>query len=112
MVVAIDGPAGAGKSTIARYVASQMGFVYVNSGNLYRAITWEAITHSCIDDIEEIVLLAKTLNLNIDGDRVLNGSEDLSPHLRSDQVESYISLIAKSPELRKVVNDILRNSCS
>ena len=109
MVVAIDGPAGAGKSTIARYVAAQLGLTYVNSGNLYRAITWEAIRRGCIDHIPALITLATQLNFEVDGDRILLEGEDLTPQLRTDIVEARIATIARIPELRDAVNKILQS---
>jgi small subunit ribosomal protein S1 len=109
MVVAIDGPAGAGKSTVARLVASRHGLTYVNSGNLYRAITFEADRRGVGDNPQDVVDMARSLRLVVEGDRVILDGEDLTPGLRTDAVEARIATISRIPDLREVVNGILRD---
>ena len=63
IVVAIDGPAGSGKSTIAKTLAERLGYVYLDTGAMYRAITYLAISKSIIDETDKIIELARNIDL-------------------------------------------------
>lgn len=109
MIVAMDGPAGTGKSTLARLVAERAGFTYVNSGSLYRAVTL-AVLRAGLDiaDQEGITRLAEGLDLDYrDGLLHLNG-ENVESLLRSDQVEAAVARLSAIVPVRHVVNGHLR----
>ncbi len=109
MIVAMDGPAGTGKSTIAKLVAQRLGFTYINSGNLYRAITLASIRMGTgIEDEAGIVRLAGGLALSYRGGALFLGDEPVEPLLRSDEVEALVARLSAIPAVRHVVNDILR----
>ena len=109
MIVAIDGPAGTGKSTVARRVADAAGLFYLNSGNFYRAVTWYVLAnHRDLDDTDSIIRDARSLTLDIrDGNIVANDSP-LTSELRSREVDLHVAKISSIPEIRDVVNRQLR----
>jgi cytidylate kinase len=109
MIVAIDGPAGTGKSSVARHVASAAGLFYLNSGGFYRAVTWAALDRG-VDGGggTELLALSKTLQLEIqDGHLTVNGIPRKS-ELRSQGVDAAVARVSAFPEIRDVVNAHLR----
>jgi cytidylate kinase len=96
MLVAIDGPAGAGKSTVARAVARALGFTYLDSGALYRAVAL-----SGADD-------ASTLDVSFEGERVLLGGEDVSAAIRTPEISQEASRRAADPAVRAALLDTQR----
>lgn len=110
MIVAMDGPAGCGKSTIAKLLSSRLGFVYINSGNIYRAISLAAIERK-IGLGEETSLVACASSLSIDGDAsgsiVLEGRK-LGAELRSAAVDAIVAQVSAIPEIRTIVNVVVR----
>lgn len=110
MVVAIDGPAGAGKSTIARRIAKKLGFVYVNTGAIYRALAFWALRLG-IDpnDIYRLEQLAKEakIELHRDGRVFLNG-EDVSEAIRDLKVSDAASKVSAAPGVRRALLGIQR----
>ena len=115
MLVAIDGPAGTGKSTIAEMLTQKLQgkdgspFTYINSGNLYRAITYGCLeTGVKMDDQEAILAYAKAAKLEyLDGKLYLDGKmvENL---LRSDKIEQHVSPVSAIVPIRHVVNEHIR----
>ncbi|MCX8013571.1 MAG: (d)CMP kinase [Rectinema sp.] len=110
MKVAIDGPAGCGKSTIARMIAESLGFLYMNSGNLYRAVALMALRHS-VDwhDGERLTSFIKQLHFDYraDGAVIVNG-EALSTELRTPEVDAIVAQVSAIPSVREEVNAIIR----
>jgi len=114
VVVAIDGPAGCGKSTIARMVSDRLGFVYINSGNIYRAISLAAIRLGLsLRDTEKIIACAESVRISFDpdGTLVLSGKR-LSAELRSAEVDAIVSQVSAIVAVRDVVNAIVRKAAS
>ena len=105
VVVAIDGPAGAGKSTIARRVAQLLGFAYLDTGAMYRAVTWRALEAGLApDDEDAVVALARGLDLVLAPDgRVTVDGEDVTGHLRTPAVTRAVSVVAAIPAVREVM---------
>ena len=112
-VVAIDGPAASGKSTVAREIARRLGFVYVNSGAMYRALTWyalekigEAIT---ADRVAEVVARAK-IRCEIVGRaaRIIIDDVNPTPHLRDAPVNYHVSQVSAIPQVRSIVDGLMR----
>lgn len=102
-VVAIDGPSGAGKSTVARRLAERLGYAYLDTGAMYRAVTWYLAERGVtkLDDARAlgVVLDAIQLELLPDG-RVLVDGRDVTAALRSREVESRVSQVSALPEVR------------
>ncbi len=107
LVVAIDGPAGSGKSTSAKLVAQKLGYLYIDTGAMYRALTFWAIKNNKIDDPESITELAENavIVLNfIDGNtHVTFNGEKVTPYIRSSEVNSKVSDVSKIESVRKVL---------
>nr|WP_233531120.1 (d)CMP kinase [Paenibacillus alkalitolerans] len=106
--VAIDGPAGAGKSTVARMVAERLGYVYVDTGAMYRAVTLKALREGVPDDERErLTALAEKTDIRLvvhpDGQRVMMDGEDVTEQIRSAEVTSRVSAVAAVPALRSVL---------
>ncbi len=109
MVVAIDGPAGVGKSTVARRAAEMAGFLWLSSGSFYRAITW-AVLRSGVDpaDARAVLEVARGACLEVrDGALVLDGAA-VESNLRSDAVDAWVASHSAIPAVREVVNEQLR----
>ncbi len=98
-IIAIDGPAGAGKSTIAKGVAKALGITRVDTGAIYRALTLEALEKGLLDE-EAIVPLLETLQLRFDGLRILIGDRDVSDLIRTPEVSAQTSRISAFPKIR------------
>lgn len=108
MVVAIDGPAGAGKSTVARRLAVRIGGAYLNTGAMYRAVAWRARRDGVsIHDADGLARLAATheitLQATADGERVLVDGEDVTEQTRSGEVTADVSVVAAHGPLRRVI---------
>jgi cytidylate kinase len=101
MVIAIDGPAGAGKSTVARAVAGELGFTYLDSGAMYRCVALAAVERGIdLDDGEALGDLAEGLEIGFDGPRVLLGERDVSAEIRSPEVSAASSRVSVHPQVR------------
>jgi CMP/dCMP kinase len=106
VVIAIDGPAGAGKSTIARRLASRLGFTYIDSGAMYRAVAlWAARQNADPADMHrmEQLALAADIELQPDGPRVLLNGEDVTAAIRTVEVGQQASLVAAIPGVRRAL---------
>ena len=105
MQVAIDGPASAGKSTVAKKVAKKFGYVYCDTGAMYRSVTWAALqANLSMDDKEAIVELAQKINISFQpGDpeqRVFVDNHEVTKEIRSNEVAENVSAVAAIPEVR------------
>ena len=110
MIVAMDGPAGCGKSTIAKLLSQRTGFLYLNSGSLYRAVSYAAIGRGLgIDDREDLVTCARSLVLayDADGTVVMDGIRR-TEELRSAPVEAIVAQVSAIPAIRALVDAVVR----
>ncbi|HEX5988741.1 MAG TPA: (d)CMP kinase [Solirubrobacterales bacterium] len=104
MVIAIDGPAGAGKSTVARAVAAEIGFTYLDSGAMYRCVALAALEGGVdLDDGAALGKLAEGLEIGFDGRRVLLGARDVSDEIRSPEVTAAASRVSVHPRVREAM---------
>lgn len=107
-VVAIDGPAASGKSCVARTLAKKLGFAYVNSGAMYRAVTWCALEKGISTaDQDQILNLLGSIHIeyglaDCESTITIDGA-DPTPYLNSEQVNHNVSSIASMPEVRKIL---------
>ena len=112
--VAVDGPAGSGKSTITKMVAKNLGYNYVDTGAMYRGLTYDFLKNNLTElDEKKIELLLSKVKFEVKFiDRVqyvfVNG-EDVSEKIRTAEVSKFTSLFAKSPEVREFLIDTQRN---
>ncbi len=104
MIVAIDGPAGAGKSTTAKIVANKLGFIYIDTGAMYRAITYFAIKNNLIENSDQLVRIIKEINIDLSFSdsltKVFINGEDVTEFLRTKEVNDFVSDISKILEIR------------
>jgi len=107
-VVAIDGPAASGKSSVARELARRLGFVYVNSGAIYRAITWhlleKGITAEDFDGVVQALESASITSCLLGGEaRILIDNVDPAEHLRDSRVNESVARVSRLPAVREIV---------
>jgi cytidylate kinase len=110
-VIAIDGPAASGKSSVSRGVASALGFLFVSSGHFYRAFAWGAVAE-CVDTRDAATWIAmKKLSVTESATGILLGLDgaDVTPHLSDPEVAAMVSRLAAVPAVRDTVNSRLRS---
>jgi CMP/dCMP kinase len=104
MVIAIDGPAGAGKSSVACGVAERLGFTYLDSGAMYRCVALAALEAGVgLDDGEALGALAQDLRFRLDGRRALLGERDVSEAIREPEVTVAASRVSVHPPVREAM---------
>ena len=114
-IIAIDGPAASGKSSVARALARRLGFVYVNSGAMYRAMTWLVLERGISPaDSAAVEQLAKRARISCElrdlDSLILIDGIDPEPFLREDRVNENVSLVSSVPRVRKILVDHLRRA--
>ena len=106
MIVAIDGPAGAGKSTVARTLASRLGFRYLDTGAMYRALTQLALDEGVsLDDDAALGDLARREPVSFEGDRVFIHGEDVTEEIRKPKIDRVVSSVARHRGVREVMRE-------
>jgi len=107
MIVAIDGPAGAGKSTVARLLAERLGFRYLDTGAMYRAVTWLADRSGvALDEPEGLAALARAHPVRFDEeDRVFIDDEDVTATIRSAEIDGLVPVVARHAAVREVMRE-------
>ena len=107
MIVAIDGPAGAGKSTVARRLAERLGFSYLDTGAMYRALTWLAMRRSLpLGDGEPLGDLARSNPVTFDeGGRVWIAGTDVTSSIRRSDIDRNVPAVARHPAVREVMRE-------
>ncbi len=107
MIVAIDGPAGAGKSTVARTLAERLGFRYLDTGAMYRAITWLALEHGVdLDNADALGALARANQVSFEqGQHVLIDDRDVTRVIREPRIDRVVSTVARHPQVREVMRE-------
>lgn len=121
LVVAIDGPSGAGKSTVARQLAAKLGFAFLDTGAMYRAITWHFLQLGCApaecaaeaDGGQSRMRAALGgARLRLEQGRQILNDRDVSAHLRTREVESQVSAVSALPFVRAAMRDLQRQVAS
>lgn len=112
IIITIDGPAGSGKSTTAKIVAELLGYIYVDSGAMYRAVTLATIRSKC-DTTEQIVHLLNSLHIELKmsplGQRTFLNGEDISQEIREPIITSKVSFVSSIKEVRTAMVNLQRN---
>jgi len=105
ITITIDGPAGAGKSTTARRVAEKLGYLYIDTGSMYRAVTLSALRANTPLDDKSLGELCRKLNIvleqSFDGQRTFVNGEDVTAHLRTQEVTDVVSTVSACPSVRR-----------
>jgi CMP/dCMP kinase len=112
IIVAIDGPAGAGKSTVAKRVAEKLGYVYINTGAMYRAVAlWALRLRTDLSDMHRLEQLAKEARIELPpgGNRVLLNGEDVTDAVREPQVSEAASKVSAVPGVRRALLGLQRS---
>jgi cytidylate kinase len=106
IVVAVDGPAGAGKSAVGRRVAEVLGLPFVDSGLFYRAVAWLAHEEGVpAEDVERLVAIASRPDLRVEGGRISSGERDLTDLVYRPEINENLSAISQVPEVRDALNE-------
>jgi cytidylate kinase len=107
MIVAIDGPAGAGKSTVARRLAERLGFRYLDTGAMYRALTWLALQQGIdLSDGEKLGALARDNPVRFeDESRVFVTGTDVTSQIRRTQIDRMVPVVARHGQVREVMRE-------
>ena len=104
LVIAIDGPSGAGKGTVARAVASQLGYRHVDSGAMYRAVGWKARHEGVLlDDEAAVARLAEASVIHVGPDRVTIDGEDITRAIRTPEIDRAAAAVARLSRVRSVL---------
>jgi cytidylate kinase len=107
-IIAIDGPAGAGKSTIAKSLARRLGYLFINTGAMYRAVAWQALNDGIpLEDAERVGRLATDLRIElagaVDAMRVLVNGRDISDEISAPHISQAASLVSAIPAVRRAL---------
>ena len=108
MIIAIDGPAGSGKSTIAKLIAEDLGLVYLDTGAMYRLVTLKALNDRILGNLEEIKKMLDNLNIDIKENGFYLDNVDVSDEIRKPIVSENVSDIAAIREVREKMVDLQR----
>jgi cytidylate kinase len=107
MIVTIDGPAGAGKSTVASRLAERLGFRYLDTGAMYRALTWLAMQEGIdLGSGDKLGALARENRVELDeSGRVSIGGNDVTSAIRQSRIDRMVPVVARHPEVREVMRE-------
>ncbi len=101
-VIAIDGPAGSGKSTVARRLAVRLGLGYLDTGAMYRAVAFDALRHNVDpEDRDRVASLARELELDVDDGKVVVDGIDATVEIRGPEVTRAVSIVAANSDVRE-----------
>jgi CMP/dCMP kinase len=104
LIIAIDGPSGAGKGTIARAVAAALGYRHVDSGAMYRAVGWKALRAGLsLTDEDAVAALADRSTIDLTGDAVVIDGDDVSRAIRTPEIDRAAAAVARLPRVREVL---------
>ena len=110
LVIAVDGPAGAGKSTIAKIIADKLNINYIDTGAMYRAITYKCLQNNIdINNEEDVINIAKQCDIDFKDNNIYLNGNILKDEIRTMEVSNNVSNVAKIKEVRYLMVDIQRN---
>ncbi|MCS4468228.1 (d)CMP kinase [Clostridium botulinum] len=108
--IAIDGPAGAGKSTIAKIIGNKLNIMYINTGSMYRAVTLMALKNNIEPyDIESLKALINSMNISFNGNNIIVNGKDLEEDIRMPIINNNVSKYAAVEEVRELLVSMQQN---
>ncbi|HBJ2610150.1 TPA: (d)CMP kinase [Clostridium botulinum] len=108
--IAIDGPAGAGKSTIAKIIGNKLNIMYINTGSMYRAVTLMALKNNIEPyDIESLKALINSMNISFNGNNIIVNGKDLEEDIRMPVINNNVSKYAAVEEVRELLVSMQQN---
>ena len=111
MIVTIDGPAGAGKSTSARQLAQRLGFRFLDTGAMYRTVALAALRRNLDwNDASKLAEMVREIRIELEGNQVLLDGRDVSREIRSPNVTSVVHHVADNPDVRRQLVDLQRQA--
>ena len=106
IIIAIDGPAGAGKGTVSRALAHALGYRHVDSGAMYRAVAWRAVHLGLsLEDEAQVCALASAAHVTVEGGTVVVDGHDVTRAIRTPAIDRAAAAVARLPEVRRVLVD-------
>jgi cytidylate kinase len=109
LIIAIDGPSGVGKGTVARAIAKELGYRHVDSGAMYRAVAWKALrTKVALDDEQAVALLAERAIIEVADSRVTIDDIDVTREIRTAEIDRAAAAIARLPRVRAALVHLQR----
>ena len=108
--VAIDGPAGAGKSTIAKIIGEKFNLMYINTGAMYRAVTLKAMNANVSEsNVDELIRIVESLEMHFEEDHLFVNKEDLTDMINMPVISNNVSRYAAVPEIREILVKLQQN---
>jgi cytidylate kinase len=104
LIIAIDGPSGAGKGTVARNLAARLNYRHIDTGAMYRAVAWKALQQGLdLNDAAAVAAVAERSRLNVEGGRISVDGEDVSTGIRTSMIDTAAATVARQPAVRAVL---------
>src|SRR5262245_58095654 len=104
LIIAIDGPSGAGKGTVARALAANLGYRHIDSGAMYRAVGWRALRdHVPFDDEPAIAAIAESARIEVSAAKVTIDDDDVTLAIRTPEIDRAAAAVARLPEVRRAL---------
>jgi CMP/dCMP kinase len=109
LIIAIDGPSGAGKGTVARAVAAELGYRHVDSGAMYRAVGWQALQRGVpLDDERALAALAAAARIDVTSSHVTIDGHDVTRAIRTPEIDRAAAAVARLPSVRAILVELQR----
>lgn len=109
MIIAIDGPAGSGKTTVAKLIAKKLGIAYLDTGAMYRSLTLAALERAVpLDDVNALCALARNIEITLEAGKVYVDKKDVTQAIRAPIIDKNISKVVIHPQVRSIMVELQR----